>query len=723
MATDPVEERARQVEAQMTDEERIGLTRGYVTMPLLSSEPPAEARTGAGFVPGVPRLNVPPLWETDATMGVTWLDGARGSGATQLPSAIAQGATWNADLLEEGGRMIGAEAHAKGFNVLLAGGINLMREVRNGRTFEYLGEDPLHSGLLGGAAIRGIQSNNIISTIKHFAINPQETGRQIMDARISDANIRESDLLAFEIAMEIGNPGAVMCAYNATNGPLSCNSKYLLTDVLRDDWGYKGFVMSDWGAVESLDFAMAGLDQQSGAEFDEGLFLGEPLLEAAQQDEAWSARLGEMARRVLYAIYDHGLDTNLPVETAVDAAANEEIALQVAREGIVLLSNPNGILPLGPDVESIAVIGGHADAGTMVGGGSSRVFGDEGPSITEPGLRAEHATYASFTDPAFNRSAPLAALREMAPDAKIDFRDGRYASEAAQLASRADIAIVFADQFMTEGFDAPDLSLPDFQDALIAAVAAANPNTIVVLQTGGPVTMPWKDDVAAIVEAWYPGARGGEAIAEVLLGRTNPSGHLPITFPADIDQTPRPVLDGQGDITPSFFGKGAPGQKISVDYDIEGSDVGYRWFAKQGATPLFPFGHGLSYTEFEYGDLAIEGAENGSLSARFTIKNVGDRAGADVAQVYLVSVDGETRQRLVGFAKRELAPGASAEVRVTFDPRVLSEWNGNGWTAEAGSYAFALGQDASDTDRQVAVSYAGIELDEGGNRVGTKASQ
>ncbi|RZA13906.1 MAG: glycoside hydrolase family 3 protein, partial [Proteobacteria bacterium] len=427
----------------------------------------------------------------------------------------AQGSTWNVNLIERGGQMIGSEARAKGFNVILAGGINLMRDPRSGRTFEYLSEDPLHSGLLGGAAVRGIQSNNIVSTIKHFAINPQETGRAFMNTVIAEDALRESDLLAFEIAIEQGDPGSIMCAYNATNGPQSCGNKFLLTDVLRGDWGYKGFVMSDWGAVDSVDYALTGLDQQSGSGIDPEPFFGEQLKQAAATDPAYRKRLGEMTRAILHAIYDNGLDAHPAAMGTVDAAANSEVALHVAREGIVLLTNDAGILPLGQDVKSIAVIGGHADAGTPVGGGSSKVLGDEGPGIRVPFLRDGATPFTYMLDQDYNRSAPLTEIRKAAPEATVRYRDGRYASEAALAASQADIAIVFANQYQTEGYDLPDLSLPNFQDELIAAVAKANPNTIVVLQTGGPVAMPWKDDVKAIVEAWYPGARGGEAVAEI----------------------------------------------------------------------------------------------------------------------------------------------------------------------------------------------------------------
>ena len=484
-----------------------------------------------------------------------------------------------------------------------------------------------------------------------------------------------------------------MCAYNATMGAQSCGNRFLLTEVLRDDWGFAGFTMSDWGAVDALDYALAGLDQQSGSGIDPQPFFGEPLKQAAQSDPAYRRRLGEMVRNILHAIYDNGLDRHPAAIGTIDAAAHSEVALQVAREGIVLLANEDGILPLGAEVRRIAVIGGHADAGTPVGGGSSKVLGDDGPSVSVPLLRDGTAAFAFMLDQDFNRSAPLAAIRAAAPQATVRFRDGRYASEAALAASQADVAIVFANQYQTEGFDVPDLSLPNGQDALIAAVAASNPNTVVVLQTGGPVTMPWKDQVKAIVEAWYPGARGGEAIAEVLFGTVNPSGRLPVTFPRSEEQLPRPVLDGLATVEPNFVGVGAPGQKLEVDYDIEGSDLGYRWHARQGTQPLFPLGHGLSYTSFAHEGLELV-RERDRLVARFTVRNTGGRAGADVPQVYLADAAGRPLRRLAGFAKIELAPGEARRLEVPLEWRTIAEWQDGGWLVAPGRYRFVLARDS-----------------------------
>jgi beta-glucosidase len=685
---------AAATEAKMTDDERVVLTNGIMPLTFLpGTKVPVGAVPGAGYVPGIPRLGVPNLTETDASLGVSYVMGIRGTeGATALPSGTAMGATWNVELIRKGGAMIGSEARAKGFNVMLAGGSNLMRDPRNGRTFEYLGEDPLHTGLLAGAAIAGIQSNHMISTIKHFALNGQETGRNFINSKISDASARESDLLAFEIAIEKGQPGSVMCSYNRINGVYGCGNDYLLNQILKKDWGYKGFVMSDWGAVHSLDFAMKGLDQQSGAQLDPKVFFGADLKAAAAADPAYRDRVRDMNRRILYAIYATGLDAH-PVAPGgvIDRKANGDVAEEVAKQGIVLLRNRGNALPLAASAKRIAVIGGYADTGVLSGGGSSQVHGDGGAAATVS--LGGTGPFAGLISEQYHRSTPpLEAIKARAKGAKVTYRTGNYIADAVASAKKADVVILFANQWQTEGLDQPDLSLPRGQDALIAAVTAANPNTIVVLQTGSAIAMPWLNQTAAVVEAWYPGARGGEAIASVLFGETNPSGRLPITFPASLNDLPRPKLDGADTIEPDFQGRAGEDLSLEANYDIEGSDVGYRWNAREGKKALFPFGFGLSYTSFTHSGLKLSAGK--TITASFTVMNSGARAGADVPQLYLVSANGQKKQRLVGFDRVDLAPSKSKTVTVTLDPRLLAEWEGGKWQIAAGSYGFALGTSA-----------------------------
>jgi beta-glucosidase len=675
----------------MKPEEKVVLTHGIIPLPLGDTPAPTPegAIPAAGFVPGITRLGIPNLTETDASLGISYALGLRKDGATPLPSALSQASSWNPTLVRRGGAMIGSEARAKGFNVLLAGGVNLLRDPRNGRTFEYFSEDPLLSGVLAGNAIAGVQSNHIISTIKHFALNGQETGRKFADVKISDAHARESDLLAFRIGMEIGNPGSVMCAYNGVLGEQACDSDYLLNRVLKQDWGYRGFVMSDWGAVPNVEAALNGLDQQSGEQLDKAVFFGQVLADKAKSDPRYAARLDDMNRRILRAIYDNGLDRHaVKPGGAIDFEGNADIAGEMARQGIVLLRNRGNVLPIAAGAKTILVIGGYADEGVLSGGGSSQVHTQDGPALTLP--IGGGGFFANFISQQYHRSPPFAAIKRLAPNATVTYRNGFYPSEAAAQARKADVVIVFATKWSTEGLDQPDLTLPQGQDQLIDAVASANPNIIVVLETGNPVLMPWLGKTAAVLEAWYPGARGGDAIASVLFGKTNPSGRLPITFPASEADLPRAKVDGFDVFEPNLGGDPPnAAAKLSVDYDIEGSDLGYRWNARTGKKALFPFGFGLSYTSFTTQDLRTDGA-----SASFTLINSGKRTGVTVGQLYLVSRAGMPKQRLVAFERIELAPGEKRKISVKIDQRLLADWNGGGWTIPAGDYGFALGDNA-----------------------------
>jgi beta-glucosidase len=674
--------RALETERQMTDEERFSLLVSVMGTNFVITERderiPPDAPMSAGYVPGVPRLGVPALLMSDASLGVTNPGYRPGDTATALPAGIALGATFNPALARASGVLLGREARSRGLNVMLAGGINLARDPRNGRNFEYLSEDPLLSAVLAAESIAGIQGEGVISTIKHFTLNCNETNRHWLDAVIDPAAHRESDLLAFEIAIERARPGSVMTAYNKINGAYAGANAELLQDVLKGAWEYPGWVMSDWGATPGWEFAAAGLDQESGAQIDVRMWgeepFGAPLRAALADGRLPRARLSDMVRRILRSIYAVGIDA-WDGTPAVDLDAHRDIALDTARQGIVLLEN-DGILPLA-DAGRIAVIGGHAQLGVPVGTGSSAVVPPGGfaaeIAIGGPGIMGSMRNL--FLLP----SSPLEELRARLPGAAIEFDPGMAPAEAALLAARSDVAIVFAIRVEGEGFDLPDLSLPWGQDAVIEAVAAANPNTIVVLETGNAVAMPWRDEVRAIVQAWYPGQAGGQAIAEVLSGAVNPSGRLPVTFPADLAQTPRPELPGLG--TPW-------GTPVTIEYQ-EGAEIGYRWFAQRRERPLYAFGHGLGYTTFAYADLEISGGE--TVTATFTVTNTGDRAGADVPQLYLTA----PRMRLLGFERVELAPGESRAVTVTADPRLLARFDA-GWQIAGGAYRVAVGRAADD---------------------------
>lgn len=683
------EQRANLVLKEMTMDEKLKLVFGYfgTDAPWKNFKRPVESITqSAGFVYGVPRLGIPNLWQADAGVGVASQGGPDVREATALPSGIATAATWDLKTAYEGGAMIGAESRAFGFNVQLAGGVNIMREPRNGRNFEYGGEDPLLAGKIVGAQIAGIQSNKIVSTLKHYAYNDQETNRFSLDVKIDDASGRMSDLLALQIANEDGNPGSVMCSYNRVNGAYACENSYLLNEVLKQDWGFKGWVMSDWGATHStVPAANNGLDQQSGIPFDQSEYFGAALKEAVQNGWVPEARLDDMARRILHAMFEFGLVDNpvSPNPKSINFNANGLVSQKDAEASMVLLKNDNKLLPLNKSLKKIVVIGSHADVGVLSGGGSSQVYpiggaGFKGGPKVFPGPMIYYP------------SSPLKAIQARAPQAMVSYNDGNDAAAAAKLASDADVVLVFVNQWTAESVDVPNLSLPDAQDDLVAAVAKANTKTVVVLQTGGPVLMPWLGNVGAALEAWYPGTNGGEAIGRVLFGEVNPSGHLPATFPAAESQLPRPVLDGYPEVKDA---------RITVNYS-EGAAVGYKWFDLKGHKPLFPFGFGLSYSEFSLGDLKAT-VKDGLVSASFSVKNTGSVAGKEVAQVYVapVSATWESPKRLGGFQKVDLKAGASTKGSVAIDPRLLGMYDSASktWKIAEGDYKVILASDAADT--------------------------
>lgn len=689
---------AAKTEAQMTDDERFSILHGFMPIPLgpyanpeLQAKWPKDVIPGAGYVAGVPRLGIPSQRATDASLGVTNPFGVRkGDTATALPAGLAIGATFNPELAFAGAHLVASEARAKGFNVLLGGGINLVRDPRNGRNFEYLSEDPLLSGIMGAEAVRGAQSAGVVSTVKHFSLNSNETNRHTWNAEIDDAAHRESDLLAFQIAIERGRPGSVMCAYNLVNGEKACGNDHLINTVLKRDWRYKGWVMSDWGAVSGADFAIKGLDQQAGEQLDKQVWFDAPLKAKLADGSLPRERLSDMVRRILRSMKASGLVDAAPAP-AVDMAAHAQIARQVAQQGIVLLKNDGNALPLAAHVASVAVIGRNAHVGVLSGGGSSQGLPPRGWAASVP-VGGGEGSIGVWRVERWFAGAPLTALKEALPKAQIGFDPGLYPQDAAALAARSDVAIVFVSKYEAEGFDSPDLSLPGNQDAIIEATVAANPNTIVVLETGNPVAMPWLAKVKAVVAAWYPGQEGAAAIADVLTGKVNPSGRLPVSFPATTDTLPRPAI-------PSY---GSPEHTHVTVRMNEGADVGYRWNARQGIKALFPFGHGLSYTRF-----AAQGLKTDGAKASLTVRNTGDRAGATVAQLYLVSQGGKAVQRLVGFQRVELAAGAERTIEMTIDPRLLADWNGAGWTIAKGDYRFASGESAEALSTPVTVSLKG----------------
>ncbi len=679
--------------ARMTLEEKLSLVRA----PMASTpHAPEEAIGSAGCTVGIERLGIPTWDESDASLGVNNPNNVRGDGdvATAFPSSTALGATFSTELAAVQGDAVGAESRAKGFTVQLAGGMNLVREPRGGRIFEYVSEDVLLSGVLTGAAVAAIQSRGVVSTLKHFALNPQETGRVMVSSDISEKNLRESDLLAFQIALERGKPRSIMTGYNMVNKKYASENAFLLNEVLKGDWRFKGFIMADWGSTHSAEHAAwAGLDRQSGYDLDTEKFFGEPLREAVEAGQVSMARLDDMVTRILAALSSVGGLNGRREPTDFPAEQHVEAAKRVAEQSIVLLKNEGETLPIPASVERIVLVGGHADVGVLSGGGSTTVTPPGW--VQDGGLSIPQMEFPRVYHP----PAPLEELRRLLPDARIEFIDGGKEDVVEEIRD-TDLAVVFAENWATEGRDAPDLLLGGDQNERISTVAGAAERTVVVLETSGPVLMPWVEEVDAVVAAWYGGTGGAKAIAEVLSGQVNPSGRLPITFPESEKQLPRVEMTDPGSTTSS---PGVPrrGPYFSVDYDIEGADVGYRWFERRGQTPLFPFGYGLSYTTFEYTGVVIDADASGYPVVEVTVTNSGEREGIDTPQVYVAPprVSGtSSTYRLAGWVRVELEPGESRRVRITLDERrIYASYDPDdpGWTIREGDYSIRLARDAA----------------------------
>ena len=677
----------------MTLDEKFQLVHGNLTL-----QNGLGPRNAVGWVPGIPRLGIPDLLYADLSTVAP---------ATALPSSIASAASWDLGEAYKYGQVIGREMNAFGMNVHLGGNVNLTaREPRDGRTFETKGEDPILAGRITAAHLRAIQDQFVIAGVKHYAFNDQETARTISNAVIDERSARESDLLAFEIALKDSNAQMVMCAYNLVNGSYSCENDHLLNGVLKGDWGFQGFVLSDWYATQSsVASALAGLDQeQPGQYFFGGIWATESLKTAVQNGDMPLSRLDNMVHRILRSMYVAGIFDHPAAVQPIDAAGDAAIAQEIEEQGAVLLKNAGGQLPLNPsNIASIAVIGSHADVGVLSGGGSAQVIPVGGAVLTLPPVCPSYSPppgglACTNAFQIFDPSSPVVAIRAKVPlGATVTFNDGTDSATAAALAASSDVAIVFVSQWESEGMELPDLSFPNNQDALVTAVAAVNSHTIVVLENGGAQIMPWLPSVNAVLEAWYAGQRGGEAIASILFGSVNPSGKLPITFPASVADLPRPTIP-----IPSPPDSTAP---FDMDYRIEGFNVGYKWYEAQSIQPLFAFGYGLSYTTFSISNLQLtpDSAAANGFQVSFDLKNTGSHAGAEVVQVYLglPAGTGESPKRLVGWKKVLLQPGAQQPVTVTVDAtsssHPLSYWSttSNGWVIAPGDYTVYVGNSSN----------------------------
>jgi beta-glucosidase len=686
----PPDQRADLVVKEMTLDEKLSILHGRGGFQAEG----AISNGGAGVVQGVPRLGLPPIQLADSAVGVR-AAAERGRYATLLPSTVALAAAWDSSLAFEYGEVIGRELRDQQYQASLGAGVNLMREPRNGRNFEYAGEDPVLAGKTVAQLVKGLQSQKVIGDIKHYALNDQETGRNIGNVKLSKRVMRETDLLAFEISILESQPGMVMCSYNKVNGDFACENDYLLNQLLKKTWGFKGVVVSDWNATHSTaKAAMAGLDcEQPGAPAERARF-GDALKKAIDAGEVPMSRVDDMVHRIIRTAFASGVVDEPPLGRVVDPFRGAESSQKIAEQSSVLLKNANALLPLdAARVQSIAIIGSKADTSVLSGGGSAQV--------DPPGGGASR-----FGGPAvWFPSSPLKAVRAKAPKAKVEFHDGVDVKAAAALAKASQLAIVFVNEPTTEGRDMPSLNLSGNQNELVSAVAAANPRTIVVLETGGPAAMPWIDSVGAAIEIWYPGVKGAEALANILFGDVNPSAKLPATFAKSDADLPHPVIFGSAPpptptpaAVPAAAGAAPPRFQMTpfdIDY-TEGLKVGYKWFQAENKQPLFYFGHGLSYTTFAY-----SGLKAGIDSVTFTVRNTGKRAGAEVAQVYagLPAAANEPPKRLVGWEKIQLAPGESKTVTVKLEPKFLSIFNEekDDWELLAGEYRIFVGGSSADT--------------------------
>jgi len=673
--------RADLVIAQMTLDEKIQLVHGMGWGALRPGAPiPPGSNEGAGFVPGIERLGIPAINLADSAVGVR-MAALESRYGTLLPSTIGLAASFDPQAAFLYGSVIGRELREQGFNMSIGGGVDLIREPRNGRNFEYASEDPILAGTMIGELMKGLQSERVMGDIKHYAFNDQETGRNILNVVMDKRTMRETDLLAFQIAVKLAQPAGVMCSYNKVNGDYACENGYLLNQVLKKDFGFQGWVLSDWGGTHSTTkAALNGLDQEMPGD----RYFGPALKKAVDSGEVPEARLNDMVHRILRSMFACGVIDDPPVRTVVDPFRGRHDAEHIAEESIVLLKNEGGLLPLDASrVASIALIGSHADVGVLSGGGSAQVDPPGGDAVTH------HQGVSQWNHPVWFPSAPLKYIRKRAPLATVEYDDGADPAAAAKLAKASQVAIVFVNQYMTEGRDARTLSLPLNQDALVAAVAAANPRTIVVIESGGPVSMPWVDSVQGVLEAWYPGIGGAQALTAILFGDVNPSARLPVTFARSDADLPHPEVPGI-DLKPVF--RPPP---FDVHY-TEGLKVGYKWFEAEHKQPLFPFGYGLSYTTFTYSGFEADGA---ARTVSFTVKNTGKRAGTEIAEVYVMlpPAAGEPFKRLVAWERVPLKPGESKAVTLRLDPLYLSIFNAdkNGWELVPGEYQAFTGPLAS----------------------------
>lgn len=701
----PVEERVEDALARLTLEEKVAMVH-------------AQSKFSS---PGVPRLGIPEFWMTDGPHGirpeVLWDEwdqaGWTNDSCVAYPALTCLAATWNPEMSLLYGKSIGEEARYRGKTVLLGPGVNIYRTPLNGRNFEYMGEDPYLAARMVVPYVQGVQQNGVAACVKHFALNNHEVNRHTTNAVVDDRALYEIYLPAFKAAVREGKAWSIMGAYNLYKGQHACHNQYLLNDILKGEWGFDGVVVSDWGGVHDTDQAIVnGLDMEFGS-WTNGLsngasnaydnyYLAMPYLQRIREGKVGIRELDDKVRRILRLAFRTTMNTDRPFGS-LNSPAHYEAARRIGEEGIVLLQNRNNVLPIDLNkTRKIAVIGENAIKMMTVGGGSSSLKVQRECSPLNGigqrvGGKAEVVYARGYVGDAsgeYNGVVTGQNLKdERTPEELIE--------EAVRVARDADYVIFIGGLNKSTGQDCEDsdrkgLDLPYGQDAVISALAKVSKKLVVVNISGNAVAMPWVNDVPAIVQAWYLGSEAGSALAAVLMGDVNPSGKLPFTFPAKLEDVPAHSL---GEYT------GAQSESvIDIRYN-EGIFVGYRWADKQKKVkPLFPFGHGLSYTTFEYGKPTVDSkvmTAGGTLTVKVTVSNTGAREGQEVVQLYISDKKSSLPRpvkELKGFRKIKLAPGETCEVTFCIDREALSFFDDtkHAWVAEPGRFEAVIASSAAD---------------------------
>ena len=704
----PIEARVEDALSRMTLEEKVKILH-------------AQSKFSSA---GVPRLGIPELWTTDGPHGIRpevfwdkWNQaGWTNDSCVAFPALTCLAATWNEEMSALYGKSIGEEARFREKDVLLGPGVNIYRTPLNGRNFEYMGEDPFLASVMVVPYIQEVQKNGVAVCVKHYALNNQESLRHEYDAVVDDRTLNEIYLPAFKAAVQKGGAWSIMGSYNLYKGQHVCHNSYLLNDVLKGDWGFDGAVISDWGGCHDTDEAISnGLDLEFGT-WTDGLTMGatngydayhlaNPYLERLRDGRASEEVLNEKARRVLRLIFRTAMRTDKPFGSLC-SPEHYAAARQIGGEGIVLLKNEAGVLPISGDAKKILVVGENAVKMMTVGGGSSSLKVQREVSPLD-GIRAAAGEgvevmyergYVGDISGKYNGVVTGQDLSESRSAAEL-------IADACAKAAEADVVIFVGGLNKSSHQDCEDsdrfsLELPYNQDAVISALAAVNPSLAVVIVSGNAVAMPWVDDVNAIVEAWYGGSEAGNALADVLFGKVNPSGKLPFTFPARLEDNGAHAL---GAYNP---------HSTEANYS-EGIFVGYRWAQKQGIKPLFAFGHGLSYTDFLYSDAVLDkntmGAD-GKINVTAKVTNVGAVSGKEVVQLYISDEECSVERpvmELKGFKKVALEPGESKDVTFAIEPEMLKFYDAEKgeWTLEKGRFTVCIGSSSEDIRCKASFDY------------------